>query len=298
MARSFAFLLNLTLLLVCSSAFAQVDADVARLNDEGLHAFAEGRYAEAADIFGRAYSLEPRAELLKNEAVAWYRAERCDQAVVAAKSFLDGPDVPAAEQSQMRSLMGACKVRLAQEAVEASSLDLATRLLDEVEAEEPDAVLRDRVAAVRAEIAKLQAPAPVEAPKPHMNVFALDEIELTPTPVEEEPAKVVIAPPPQPVPRSHGALGPVLTVGGASLLAGGLVYHLVAKLGVERRFHEVAADGVDRERYDRLDRTLRIANIAVPVLYVLGAGMLGSGIYLWVDHPRNDSTVVGLGGAF
>ncbi len=285
----------IALTLYCASAVAQND-DVASLNDLGMSEFAAGRYAEAADVFTRAYALEPRPELLKNAAVAWYRAEKCPNAISAASSFLQSEPVDSGESAQMRGLLGACKVRLAHEAVAAGSLDLAERLLDEVAASDPNEALSGRIDAVRIQIAQRRASDNVKEPLPPVG-FALDEFAIEPTRVHG-PADTTVVEGPRDTPRSSGAAGPIMMAVGGTALAGTLVYHLVAATQMQPEFRRVAADGADRTRYDQLDKRLRFANLMIPVGYVVGGLAAGYGVFLWVNRTPEGDTVAGWRASF
>ncbi len=297
-------------MLFSVSVWAQTT--VRELNAQGLEAFAAGRYEQAAELFGRAYALEPQSEPLKNQAVAWYKANRCSNAVESSHMFLMRSDITSDERREIESLLGACKVKLAREAMEAGSFDLADRFLDDVDAMNPDPVLRDRAALVRVEVAKRRKAADVPA------VTALDGIDsgepeetTDPAPAEEPRAGGTTKAPPrpssldniEPVEDSQTRGWPLVGIGSA-ILAGGIAYHVVVKVLVEPDFVETAAAGEDRARYDRLDRSLRTANILVPVLYGLGGAVAGTGIILVATSPskprdsREGLVFIGMKGEF
>lgn len=75
--------------------------------DEGVKAFAEGRYEDAARILGQAYEAEPEPELL----FAWAQAERyaghCDEAVPLYREYLEG-DPPDDVQQLAREAIVEC----------------------------------------------------------------------------------------------------------------------------------------------------------------------------------------------
>lgn len=140
--------------LWCLPAAAQTgDADeMNRLNDEGFVEFRAGRYAEAAGRFREAYAAYPDPNLRKNEAVAWFKAGACDQAMPAANGFLIAPDTSDSDRLEARSILANCRVEMARKAFETQSWELATSLLDEAESLEPDRYAQDQIAIARVEM--------------------------------------------------------------------------------------------------------------------------------------------------
>ncbi len=304
--RKFALILSvLTHLVVSTPAYAQ-ESTVRELNARGLEAFGEGRFSDAAESFDRAYALEPRPELLKNEAVAWYKAERCEEAVEAAHQYLGAPELAPADRDEISALLNACKVKLAGEAIEAGSLSLAERLLDEVEASSPDAVLADRAARVRIELARARKEQGTRtndtSDASDVGAVAMDASadDDTPTGRQDASHDTAFTRVEDPGPARGSAVGwPLIGLGAASL-AGAVVYHVVMATTVEPSFHDAARAGTDRERYDRLDRTLRTANVLVPTLYGIGAASTAVGVWMVARSPGARETValVGVSGAF
>jgi tetratricopeptide (TPR) repeat protein len=280
--RHLSFLLVVAGLLSAAPAYAQ---SVRELNEQGLKAFAEGRYVDAAESFDQAYELEPKPELLKNEAVSWYKAERCKEAVESAHLFLTFPDTESAERIEISSLLGACKVKLAKDAIEAHSFELADRLLEEVEDSQPDDLLADRVARTRIALAKAReefGEQAEETPAESGQTTAGDSTTVTEVGTVE------------PEPRNNGPGWALVGVGAASLV-GAIVYHTVMATVVEPNFHSVAHEGTDRDRYDKLDRQLRTANVLVPTLYSVGAVSTVVGIVWVARSPAGGDSVALLG---
>lgn len=145
------------LLTLCASshAFAQEDAaTMNRLNEEGFIEFRAGRYQEAAARFRAAYEAFPDPNLRKNEAVAWFKAGQCDQAIPAANSFLMAAEAGDADRLEARSILANCRVEMARAAIKSENLDLAETLLDEAESLEPDQYAKDQVAIARVELSE------------------------------------------------------------------------------------------------------------------------------------------------
>lgn len=292
--RHLALVLTCIGLLFVASPVAAQQEEVRELNARGLEAFSKGEYVEAAELFGRAYALDPQGELLKNQAVAWYKAERCTEAVESAHQFLLRGDVVPDERKEIQGLLGACKVRLAREALDAGSFELAEKLLDDVEAMNPDPVLADRVALVRVEIAKKRSATQAEQAETGTLVVPLDGLE----PREQDEVEVDRE---QDRSSTSGSGWSLVGIGSA-MLVGGLVYHIVAATSLQPEFREVAAAGVDRQRYDDLDRSLRTANVLVPTLYGMGAAVATTGIFLVVRKPADSGgdevVLLGVSGTF
>lgn len=306
-SRFIALVAFFVMVTASSAVFAQEGA-VRDLNAQGMQAFADGRFTDAAEMFGRAYALDPRPELLKNQAVAWYKAERCSEAVESAHQFLTAPGATERERAETQALLGACKVRLAQEAIEVGSFDLAEQLLTDVEKMNPDAVLADRINFVRVELAKKRAAVQRgedEAVQAQMSLIALDDPELTLSPIEsvERRDTDVVADRKPPGEEKANVAGWPLIVFGIASITGGVVYHVIAATSLEPEFHDVAKGGTDRTRYDELDRALRTANVLVPTLYVLGGLFTATGVFLTLRPPSSPdhddgSVVLGISGEF
>lgn len=151
-ALSLAILVAATGSLYPSVVFAD-EAQMNRLNEMGFEDFKAGRYAAAARLFRSAYEAFPDPNLRKNEAVAWFKAGKCDEAVAAANAFLIAPDTGESDRLEARSIIANCKVEMARDAVRSDSWTLAKQLLDEASSLEPDQYARDQIAIARVELA-------------------------------------------------------------------------------------------------------------------------------------------------
>ncbi len=153
----------LCLLLLPSLAFAETaDERMTRLNAQGFEEFQAGRFAAAANRFREAYEAKPDPNLRKNEAIAWFKAGRCKEAVPAANAYLiAGPSVDS-EAMEARSIVANCKVEMARDAIRARSWALADQLLDEADSLQPDQYAQDQVRQARLELATAQSEAPRE----------------------------------------------------------------------------------------------------------------------------------------
>lgn len=127
---------------------------MSRLNEEGFAEFQAGRYAAAAQRFREAYEAMADPNLRKNEAIAWFKAGRCNEAVPAANAFLISGAAHDADALEARSVVANCKVEMARDAIRAQSWPLASQLLDEAESLEPDQYARDQIALARVDLAQ------------------------------------------------------------------------------------------------------------------------------------------------
>lgn len=157
----------LVLLSLATDAFAQDDREeMNRLNDDGFREFQAGRFANAAQRFRQAYDAFPDPNLRKNEAIAWFKAGKCNEALPAANAFLISDDTSEPDRLEARSVVANCKVEMAHKAIETQSWSLAEQLLDDAESLEPDPYARDQIALTRVDLAKArkqsaQRPSPV-----------------------------------------------------------------------------------------------------------------------------------------
>lgn len=242
-------------LVVFSSVTAFAD-EVAELNEEGIAAFENERFEEAAQKFRAAWSIEPDPSLRKNEAIAWFKAGRCEEALVAASSYVGlGIDDPAAREDA-ESVIANCKVEFARDAMKVSDLDLAEKMLDEIEGLQVDEFTREQMNLARLDLAR-----------------ARDEARAEALPAEPERAPET----------DDDTLGWVLTGTGGVVFLTAVIYHLVMATSVASEHEEVGAAGEDRVRFDALSSQLDTARWLVPTLYVVGATTAGIGIYLILD---------------
>lgn len=238
-------LLVVVLSVAIPAAAAAQAMSVQQLNEAGLQAFAEGRHLEAAELFQRAYDDEPRPELLKNEAVAWYQAHRCHKALDVAHRFLQADGLDDRERREVELLVGACRVRLAKHALAAGDDDLAAGLLDRAQDVGPDPALADRIDATRLAI---------------VDHRRQDELSMR---------------------QSFGWT--MVGVGALTIAAGG-IYHAYTLSETEPELAEAGRQG-DRARYDDLQGELRTANWLVPTLYAVGVATGGGGLWIALDTP-------------
>ena len=258
------------LVLNVAAAHAQPTDDEAAydLNEAGLEAFEEQRFEDAARAFAKAWTLSRDESLRKNEALAWFRAGRCDEAVVAANKFLLTDQIEEADRNDIHSVIANCKVDFAKRAVDAAHLDLAENLLRDADASAQDDFTRDRIAAVRVDLAAARDAAAV--------------------PLEPEIRTVFVSEPSPPVLE----IGLIAT--GATIAAGALTYHLVAH-GWQREFFrmergEVAAD---EARFNQLRKRVHVARVLVPLLYAVGVGTAAAGATMLVlVEPEPDGGAV------
>lgn len=142
-------------MLAAPSAFADPATDrMNALNEEGFREFKAGRYATAALRFQEAYEASPDPNLRKNEAIAWFKAGRCDEAIPAANAFLIAGSANEADALEARSIVANCKVEMARDAIRAHSWSLAGQLLNEAESLQPDQYASDQIALARVDLAQ------------------------------------------------------------------------------------------------------------------------------------------------
>lgn len=264
--------------VVCIAATAHAqDADA--LNQAGIEAFAQEDYAEAARQFAAAYDADPDPIFRKSEAVAWFKAGRCEEAITAANAFLLQWQGGAAESDEAASVVANCKVNLAEEAIASRSFELAERLLFEAEAAARDSYTKDRVSTTRVELAKSRQAA--TAPK-------------------DEPTEkvIVVEKPPEAEPRSAPTGAYVSLATGGALVVAGAILHVVTLTKTVPALEEEAAGG-DEQRHTKLAQQVDTARILVPTLYGIGGAALGLGVWLLLDRqpdaPEPTSTPVSAG---
>lgn len=122
------------------------------LNEAGFAAFAEGEFIEAAQKFEEAHAYVPDPILRKNAAIAWFKAERCEEASEAAVFFLLADEMTVKDRVEARSVLGHCRLEEAEEAVEAGEVDRARGIVERVTLLQTDERVDERLAAVRMQL--------------------------------------------------------------------------------------------------------------------------------------------------
>ncbi|MEZ4460239.1 MAG: hypothetical protein R3E66_11040 [bacterium] len=248
------------LLLLCglaSPAVAQTRAEkkqIKALNEAGITAFQEGRFADAAASFREAWKIHPDPTLRKNEAIAWFKANNCKEASEAATSFLDAADTDPEARGEINSVLANCRVEYAREAMRFKDFKLAEDFLAQAENLATADVTKENIRQARLELAKARSE--VEAP-----------VEATPTVVTAN------AEPTQPV-------WPYVVAGtGAAIVLTAAIYHVVSLTSTASEYEDVAAAGRDKARYNELASSLDTARWLVPTLYAVGLATTGVGAY-------------------
>lgn len=262
------------MLATSPSAFAQAADD---LNTQALATFERGEYEQAAALFAQAYAIDPDPTFRKSEAVAWFKADRCEDAIIAANAFLHATrgTASAGDRVEPQAVVANCKTSMAETAIGTNSFSLAERLLFEAEQIAPDDYTRDRITATRVTLANARARRDGKSANPN---------EVTP-----------IEPPPKVDAARSSAPGWVAVGVGASALVAGAVWHTVTLTNTVPALRE-EANGGDPDQHRRLSRQVSTARTMVWVLYGLGGASMGfGGWYLMTkDGAQTAGTEVGL----
>lgn len=257
-----ACLVTAAVMLFAGEVFAE-SAD--ELNEQALAAFEQHRFVEAAQLFARAYRGDPDPTFRKSEAIAWFKADRCDEAINAANAFLhevkDGRDT-----SEAQAVVANCKTTMAESAIDARSFALAEKLLFEADQIAPDGFTRDRITATRVTLANARTAARAG----------------------NEPAPEPIAPPPVVQARPSAAPGWVAIGAGASAVIAGAIWHTVTLTSTVPRL-KTEANGGDPDVHQRLSRQVSTARSMVWVLYGLGAAGIGIGGWYVISKSGEQS---------
>ncbi len=100
---------------------AQEDEDayekMLELSAEGEQLYADGNFAEAADVYQRAWDAYPQPILLKNQMITRYLIEECETAVDLGEKYLATDDVTEHDQQDVETVFGDCSLILTREAV-------------------------------------------------------------------------------------------------------------------------------------------------------------------------------------
>ena len=225
------------------------------LSDEATELVLDGNFEVGAVTFRQAYQAFADPILLRNEMIAWYRAEDCQNALTPARAFLNTYEAEPQDRNDVQTVQRECHLRLAEEALDEEHQLLAAFHLDSVstliqdEDEEKYRELRSRL--------HQQSPMSSEAP------------------VGADPVDGGF---------SHRDLGWIQVTAGVASIGAALAMHTVA---LDRQAQLAQLSNSDaptdaiilQRRQEDWSSYQRTTRWAVPALYGLGGVALGSGIY-------------------
>ncbi len=107
--------------------------EMLRLSDDATEAVLDGELELGAITFRKAYTAYPDPILLKNEMIAWFRADDCRAALAPAHAFLQTEDAAPQDREDVRTVQVECHLRLADESLAKDQPLLANYHLDVLE---------------------------------------------------------------------------------------------------------------------------------------------------------------------
>ncbi|QDG52826.1 hypothetical protein FIV42_19370 [Persicimonas caeni] len=131
---------------------ARAEQRMLELNEAGFSAFAEGEFVEAARKFEEAHEFVPDPNLRKNAAIAWFKAERCEEASEAAVFFLLADEMTVKDRIEARSVLGHCRLDEAEAAIAAGDVERARLIVERVALLETDERVEERLSSVRVQL--------------------------------------------------------------------------------------------------------------------------------------------------
>ncbi|MFW6058385.1 MAG: hypothetical protein ACOC9W_05975 [Persicimonas sp.] len=212
------------------------------LNEEGFSAFAEGDFEAAARKFEQAHGFVPDPNLRKNAAIAWFKADDCERASRQAVFFLLADEMTIKDRVEARSVLGHCRLEVAEEALEQGDEDRAAEIADYVAALETDERVNERRQTIDRRLGRAET-----------------------------------RPPPT---RAHIARTEWAVVGaGVAILAGSALYHVLSARQ-EDTLDALERTGSHAARQRQLQDNVDTAGWLVPSLYGVGAITTGTGLWL------------------
>lgn len=135
-----------------------------KMSQEAAQLFKAGKFAEAAQKFQDASKESWEPILVKNEMIAWYKADRCDDAIIAGKTYLSrtkAAEIVEQDRKDANVIMFDCHLRAAATALDKGNLEFAEKNIDEAKPYNPNdgtsnsrlAGLNDRLSAKRKALA-------------------------------------------------------------------------------------------------------------------------------------------------
>jgi tetratricopeptide (TPR) repeat protein len=224
------------------------------VNARGFAAFDRGDFTGAAAIFMAAHEIYGDPNLLKNAAIAYYAAGRCDRARQNALAFLKAPDALAADRGEMTRLIGRC------DALAEAELEKQKELERQKELEKQKELDKQKELELQAELERQK------------------ELEkLEPPPKKDEVAS------------ASKTLGGVLMGVGSATLVSTVIYHAYAFQESEE-LREISLMGGDARRYAELSSSVDTARVVVPTLYAVSGALIGGGAWLVFRPERDEET--------
>ena len=243
--------------------------EMLELSAAGNEYYEAGQIEEAADAYAQAYGAHPQPILLKNEMIARYLLEECEEAIDLGERFIDTGEGSAADEEDVEAVFGECSLDLAEEAIAAGQWTEAENWLDFGEPHWFESQLRDDGADLRAELDEAIVDGGTEP---------VEEIE-------------------DPGVTTRTIAGWATTGVGVATLVGAGVWHLSwenrnreldqLRNDFEQSQGDVTEDQV-RNKQQELDDGYGLVRWGIPTMYGVGALSTIAGIALLVWQP--DST--------
>ena len=239
-----ALALTATLAAAADPAHAQQDRKaMVKLSKEASALFREGKYEEAAKKFREAHDKAPEPTLLKNGMIAWYKADRCLDAIIMANSYLLTKPTDQDELRDTRTILFDCHLSAADASLAKGDLEDAKLQIEKASEHQQDQDL-ERLADAQRALADARA----AQEKAAQDKAAQDKAAQEKAVQEDDP----VLPPKKPESSSGGA-----TIAGWSLVGAGAV-GLVATAfyangqqdKLATRFDELRARSEDNELYE------------------------------------------------
>ncbi len=233
--------------------------EMLRLSAEGQSQFEDGRLNEAAETYAKAYEAYPQAILLKNQMIARYLLEECEEAVELGEVYMATGEASEEDQEDVRAVYGECSLDLAEAAVEKEQWTTALEWLEFGEEYLLEPQLQEDASKIR-ETAE--------------NALEADDGDQGTAPGRADVDSG----------DNNDLIAYSLVGGGVAMLAGATVWYFRA----QGMYNELADAEGDLARFNELNEnqnyTARInrARWAVPTLYAVGGLVTAAGVVLLV----------------
>lgn len=289
------------ILLVSLAWAAQATAQEDPRLEQAVKHFQKAEYAEAGELLDEVAAESPSNLLNLNAMAAWYKADRCEEAMAARSRVDRAQPLEPQDIEDLDRVNAYCKLKSARAFRDAKEWDKGLGLLAGLET--LDSKLAGEIVALRQEIEGAKA-AELEQAK------LSAEQEGQPDPIEK-PAE---PPPTRPMWALYGGLG---------LMGGGAVLGLAAavKRGSDQRASDeswnafvepwscsnaeqcdenIPEGHADREELRRLNNGIRIANVSTITMATVGIASFATGgallgYYLLAESPSKQSIAPMLG---
>ena len=258
---------------------------------KALTAFENGKYRASAESYAEAFRFYKDYNLKKNEMIAWFKSGNCEPAVDAANLYLKrGKGINDADRTDVKSVRVRCELVFAKKSLHLGNTDRCESHLNLAE----EIIAADTFAPLQGSEESHE----IEVVRKKLRLFKKDKTIEAPKKEEEQ----------------GSYLGPILVGSGALLSIGGIAL-ILSSLSAEtdlqcnKNIVNPSCDNpkeITEKNYNEQLSSIKTQNAIGWVTTILGAAVIGTGTYLWLEDnllsvsysPKQNTYRVDIGTTF